>query len=381
MKRILLSILAAAAVLAVAASGAGARGTARLAGGLVYTETNAAAGNEIAAFATRPDGGLVAVDTFATGGLGTGAPLGSQGALLLRHGLLPGFGSQLFAVNAGDNTISTFGVRPDGSLQLQNVVPSGGATPISLTSHGRLLYVLNAGSLMISGFTIDAHGGLTPLPGSTQPLGSGAASPEQIGFSPNGRVLVVTEKASGTIDTFTLGPGGLAGPAQTTASAGDGPYGFAFDPRGDLIVSDAASAAVTSYALSNDGALSVIDGPVSTNGQGAPCWVVTTETGRYAYVANTAAGTISGYAVDHGHLTLLDPSGVSGVVGPGSSPFDVAIGSTNFFARFFGNGRFLYNLGEGTHVLSAFRLSSDGTLTQTGQITGLSPSAAGLAAG
>jgi 6-phosphogluconolactonase len=136
-KRIFLGILATAAVLAVTASGAGATGAVRVAGGTVYTETNAAAGNEIAAFATRPDGSLVAVDTFATGGLGTGSPLGSQGALLLRNGLLPGFGSQLFAVNAGDNTISTFGVRPDGGLELQNVVPSGGTTPISLTSHGR----------------------------------------------------------------------------------------------------------------------------------------------------------------------------------------------------------------------------------------------------
>ena len=325
-------------------------------------EDNAAAGNAIALFATGADGSLIPQGTVATGGLGTGAALASQGAVVVS-------GSQLFAVNAGDDTISAFKLGPGGSLTLEGTpVSSGGDEPVSVTAHGRLLYVLNAGSLTISGFIIGGNG-ISPLSGSTQPLTGGAASPEQIGFSPDGGVLVVAEKGSNTIDTFPVGRGGLAGPAHSNASTGAGPYGFGFDNQGDLLVTDAATGAVTSYTVGNDGSLALLDGPVSTNGQGAPCWLVTAGGGRYAYTANTASGTISGYSVHRGQLALLDPSGVSAA--SGSSPFDLAVSW---------DGHFLYNLAAGSHELAAFGLDASGALTPAG-VTGLPASAAGLATG
>ena len=45
-------------------------------------------------------------------------------------------------VNAGDNTVSSFRVTASG-LKLADRVSSGGVLPISLTSSGHLLYVLN----------------------------------------------------------------------------------------------------------------------------------------------------------------------------------------------------------------------------------------------
>jgi 6-phosphogluconolactonase (cycloisomerase 2 family) len=354
---LLTAVAAAAAVLAAGGAAAGAAPQ-----DLVYTETNAAAGNAVAVFATAADGSLVPQGTVPTGGLGTGAALASQGSVLVS-------GSQLYAVNAGDNTISAFKVGPDGSLTLEGApVSSGGADPISLTAHGDLVYVLDAGSLTISGFSTSGRG-LSPLPGSTQPLSAGAASPEQIGFSPDGRVLVVTEKVSNTIDTFQVGSGGVAEPARSNASTGDGPYGFGFENHGDLLVTDAVTGAVTSYTVNKDGGLSVLDGPVSTNGQAAPCWLVTAGGGRYAYSANTGSGTISGFSVHNGRLSLLDPSGVSAT--SGSSPFDLAVSR---------DGHFLYNLASGSHELAAFGLGSDGSLT-SGGVTGLPASAAGLATG
>jgi 6-phosphogluconolactonase len=355
-------LLAAVAVVAAAVAGRGAAaGTPPH--DFVYTETNAAAGNAIAVYATTADGSLVPQGTVPTGGFGTGAALASQGAVLVS-------GSQLYAVNAGDNTISAFQLGPRGSLTLEGApVSSGGSEPISLTAHGDLVYVLDAGSLTISGFSTSGRG-LSPLPGSTQQLSGGAASPEQIGFSPDGRVLVVTEKASNTIDTFAVGPGGLAGPAQSNPSTGAGPYGFGFDDQGDLLVTDAATGSVTSYGLSNDGSLSLRDGPVSTNGQAAPCWLVTAAGGRYAYSANTGSGTISGFSVHSGRLALLDASGVSAT--SGSSPFDLAVSL---------DGHFLYNLASGSHELAAFGLGSDGSLTPAGTVTGLPASDAGLATG
>lgn len=335
--------------------------------GAVYTETNSAAGNAIAVYAQAAGGGLVPAGTVATGGLGTGAPLGSQGAVILSKD-----GHQLFAVNAGDNTISAFAVRPDG-LTLQNVAASGGVDPISLTVSDHVLYVLNAGSPAgISGFAVDKKDGLSPLPGSTQPLSAGAVSPEQIAFGPDdGRVLLVSEKGSGTIDTFQVGHDDLAGPAQSNPSVGAGPYGFDFDNHGNVIVSDAGASAASSYSLSKSGDLTLITGPVANNSQAAPCWLVVSDDGRYAYTANAGSGTISGYGIHDGQLTLLDPSGVSANLGAGSHPLDEAVGTKG--------GHFFYILADGIHTLDTFRLNGDGSLTFVSANPGLPVGDAGLA--
>ncbi len=99
-----------------------------------------------------------------TGGLGSGAGLGSEGSVTLSAN-----GRWLFVVNAGSNQISAFSVRENG-LTLTDVVDLGGLMPISLTVRGSLVYVLNAGgSGNITGFRLRAHGKLAPLAGTTQP--------------------------------------------------------------------------------------------------------------------------------------------------------------------------------------------------------------------
>ena len=107
--------------------------------GAVYTLTNSPAGNAVAVFSRAADGTLAPQGQFATGGTGTGAGLGSQGAVVLSND-----NRSLFAVNAGSSSISLFSVRPNG-LELEATVASGGRLPISLTVHDSLLYVLNAG--------------------------------------------------------------------------------------------------------------------------------------------------------------------------------------------------------------------------------------------
>ena len=53
------------------------------AGGAVYTLTNGASGSRVVVFDRGAGGGLHAVHSFATGGHGTGANLGSEGAVAL----------------------------------------------------------------------------------------------------------------------------------------------------------------------------------------------------------------------------------------------------------------------------------------------------------
>jgi 6-phosphogluconolactonase (cycloisomerase 2 family) len=292
--------------------------------------------------------------------LGTGVDLGSQGAVVLSDN-----GRWLFAVNAGSNEVSVFTVS-ERRLKLVDVVDSGGEMPISLTSHDRLLYVLNAGgSGNISGFRLREHGMLEPLDGSSQPLSNGGTGdspgPAQVSFSPNGRLLVVTEKATNLIDIFRV-DNGIAGPPASYPSAGMTPFGFAFDKRGHLIVSEAFGGAPGASTMSSyevrGGAFEVISPAIGTT-QTAACWVVISKNGKYAYDTNTGSGSISSFEIGQGGtLTLLNAQ--AGLTGDGSRPIDMTLSN---------NGRYLYALGTGSNMISIFRVRANGSLDHLGEVS------------
>jgi 6-phosphogluconolactonase (cycloisomerase 2 family) len=241
--------------------------------------------------------------------------------------------------------------------------------PISLTVHDHLLYVLNGGApTNITGF--DTHGdGLAPIPGSTRAMGPGATGPAQISFGRNGHVLVVSEKTTSSIETFYVDDD-VPDNAAVFSATGATPFGFDFDKHGNVLTSNASGSA-SSYSLSREGRVNVISGAVQTF-QGAPCWLVTSKDGDYAYTANAGPGTISGFTVgDDGTLTLLTPGGATATIGAGSHPIDLSISR---------DGRYLYNLTDGLHQITGFATNDDGTLTNAGSVAGLPVGAAGIAA-
>jgi 6-phosphogluconolactonase (cycloisomerase 2 family) len=339
----------------------------------VYTMDNSSDGNHILAFDRAADGTLTPTGAFATGGLGTGGGLGNQGAVILSRN-----GRWLLACNAGSDDVSLFRVTPRG-LHLADKVSSGGRRPISLALHGNLLYVLNAGGQAgaadnVTGFLF-THGRLWHYPGSTRPLSAPNTGPAQISFSPDGRVLVVTEKATSVIDTFTLDGDGLIDEHKQFASRGETPFGFAFRGQ-ELLISEAfggaaGASAVSSYTLDDDGELEVISPSVPTT-ETAACWVVVTRNGRFAYASNTGSGSISGYRVTRsGELILLDADGVTGTTGAGSGPIDMALSE---------DSRFLYVLNGGSNSISALAVAPDGGLSPLRGVSGLPAGANGLAA-
>jgi 6-phosphogluconolactonase len=365
----LLLVLAVLAPLSL--TGVGAAAAAPGIAGTVYVLGNDANGNAVLAFDRAADGSLQAAGRFAAGGLGTGAGLGGQGALVLSDN-----GRWLFAVDAGSNQISVFAVKASG-LQLVDVADSGGETPTSLTLYGSLLYVLNAGgSGNITGFTASDDGHLQALPGSTQPLsnaGVGAApGPAQVSFSPDGDVLIVTEKATNLIDVYPVGHSGAAGAPTSYPSAGETPFGFAFSPQGTLVVSDAFGGAAGASALSSyrieDGQLVNVSAAVPTN-QTAACWVVISGNGKYAYTTNAGSGSISSYHIGRDGAIQLQESR-AGDTGAGSSPIDMA---------FSHNSRYLYTLNSGAHTVAIFAASGDGSLTSVGSVA-IPAGASGIAA-
>src|SRR5438132_3363060 len=179
--------------------------------GAVYTLTNQVAGNAVAVFTRGADGRLTSAGTIATGGTVTGAGLGSQGAVALSDD-----GSRLFAVNAGSNDVSVFDIGPAG-LALASRTASGGTLPISLTVHGKVLYVLNAGGDgNISGFAVGSSGALTPIAGATLALSGSNVGPAEVQFSPDGNSLVVTEKNTNRLDLYAVDANGVASGPTTT---------------------------------------------------------------------------------------------------------------------------------------------------------------------
>jgi len=342
--------------------------------GAVYTMSNAAEGNSVLVFDRDLVGKLTPAGEFDTGGLGTGAGLGNQGGVIIDPA-----NRWLFVVNAGSDDISVFAIDEDG-LTLVDREPSGGEKPVSLTYSGNLLYVLNAGGAVgtadeITGFSVGADGTLTPIPGSTQSLSAANTGPAQISFNADGDVLVVTEKATSLIDTFTVGSDGVAVPANTVVSSGMTPFGFAIGKRDQVFVSEAAGGAtdqssVSSYQLGKDGSLAVISPSVGTT-ETAACWAIVSHDGRFTYTTNAGSGTISGYRIGFdGSLALLDANGRTGNTGKNTGPLDMA---------FSNDGRNLYTLNGQSDTIGAFKVKDKGGLARLNSHIDVPASANGLA--
>ncbi len=347
--------IAAAGVLLVGAGG-GASAHERGVVGHVYEATNTAAGNAITVLDRAADGSLHQVGSVSTGGLGAGTSLHSQGGVA-RDGRI------LFVVNAGDDTVSALAATGHG-LVLRDRISTHGDFPVSVTVRDGIAYVLNQGSDTIHGFRYDASGHLSSLPGSTRTLtpnpAGGTTDAAQVSFTPDGRNLVVTEKATNTIDTFAVG-GGYAGKAIPHASAGTTPYGFDFDRGGHAIVSEAATGSASSYRVRPFRTITAALGDT----QKAACWLVVAR--DHAYVVNAASNSISSYRIaPNGSLTL--ESAVAATTAAGPTDAAVSPDQTSLSVR----------LGDGS--VASYRIAQDGSLVPTGTAAATAYGTAGLAA-
>jgi len=336
--------------------------------GLLFTATNAAAGNRVVVFRRAPEGTITEAQSILTGGLGSGDELASQGSMLLS-----GDERFLLVVNAGSNDISVFRVD-NGQLTLTDREPSQGGRPISVTMSNGLVYVLNGGSPnSLMGFNLSASGQLVPAAGSARSLNEIQTGPAEIGISPDGNWLVVTEKMTNLIDVFPIQANGQLGRENSQPSSGVTPFGFAFH-SGQLIVSEAFGSspnagAVSSYSIGANGTLTPISASSPTH-QTASCWIALPDSQAWTYTTNTGSQSVTGFRVSPGGaLDILDASGVT--TKTGKQPTDVA------FAQ---HTRFMYVLDSGDGTISAYELTSNGALKPLNVAGSLPPATvAGLA--
>jgi len=348
--------------------------------GAVFVMTNNAVANEIVVFARDEEGFLSQASAIATGGRGSGGevdPLQSQGSLILSEDA-----RWLFAVNSGSREISQFAV--DGTeVDLVAIVPSRGPFPTSLTQFDDLLYVLNAGGRpRLQGFRLGDDGTIRKINGSKRFLASDvaangrAAGPVQVQFTPDGAQLVVTDRLTDEIHLFAMDTNGMpAADSVRWPSLGVGPFGFDFDPRGFLLVSEVwgrnpsgtvLEGAVSSYAIFGDGMLENVSRSVE-NFEAATCWLVS-DGRKSAFTTNTGSGTVSRYRVRANGRLKLRGGGHRFGGGVTAFPTDLAITP---------DGQFLYTLNPGRGTVGMFFVRKSGKLVFLGE-TGSLPALAGL---
>jgi len=287
--------------------------------GAVFVQTNAAH-NEVIAFSRATDGSLARAGEFATGGAGDGnAHLPSQGSVSLTRDR-----RNLLVTNVASNDASVFAVN-GAMLELTKTVPVGMA-PRSVTEHDGLVFVLNTGDATISGFRL-VDGDLVPIDGGMRPLSTPDGA--QVGFTPDGRALVVTE----------------------------------------AFRAEKGAAAASSYRIDGD---AIMPGTASIgNGRSEICWAVISNDGRYAFTTNFADGAVSRYAIGmDGSLTLEDATaGITEDGRPGLRDEDLS-----------DDGGHLYAIDADQGQVVAWSVDGRGMLNSAGSWGGLPTTIAGLAA-
>jgi 6-phosphogluconolactonase len=335
--------------------------------GAAYVQTNAAP-NEVIAFRRATDGSLDLIGSVATGGEGDGTPhLQSQGSVTLT-----GDGQHLLVTNAASDDLSVFSVAADGSIELRERVHTG-STPRSVDERDGLVVVLNTGEPGLASFRVHAEG-IERVEGGDQTLDPSDADPAQVAFSPDGSMVVITQRGTDSIVTYEVTADGTFGASSEIASEGPTPYGFAFTSGGTLVVTEAfgaekGAAAASSYAI-EDGSLVTRTSSVG-NGRSEICWAVITPDDRFAFTTNFADGAVSRYAIaSDGSLSLENAT--AGISVDGMSGLrDEALS---------GDGRFLYAIDADGGRIYGWSVDAEGSLEPVGSWQDLPATVAGLTA-
>jgi 6-phosphogluconolactonase (cycloisomerase 2 family) len=326
--------------------------------GMVFVQNDNPWNNQVVAYRRSADGSLHQAATYPTGGRGgtlDGAVvdrLASQGSLTYdkAHQIL-------YAVNAGSNTVTVFGVVGDRLVRRQ-IVDSGGTFPVSIAVHGSNVYVLNArAGGAVQGY-LSILGRLVPLHSEHRALGlpitTGAQefthTPGQVVVTPDGSSVIVTTKAAAnSLVVFgSYGPAELAKVPTVVDDAGNVPFAAVFDRFGHLAVAEAGSNAVATYAVERGHRLRLLNR--TPTGQTATCWIV--GAGGNYYLSNAGSNSLSGYHVERDGAPVA-----LGNTATGAGTVDAAVTPDQ---------RYLYVQTGKVGAVDAFRIDAHGSLTKIG---------------
>lgn len=339
----------------------------------LFVETDSPVSNQVLSYERSTDGTVAFSGSFATGGLGATAvnavadPLASQGGLVLLNG-----NRDLIAVNAGSDTISLFSVKGT-VLTLTQRISSGGSFPDSVATRGNFVAVLNAGGAgTVTEFTL-VKNRLVAQPSETRSLGLANTTPPefvhgpgQVGYSPDGKFLVVTTKHStDAYEVFTVGSDGtLAATPVITKALNAVPFAFNFDAAGHLVGVEASNSSLSTYTINADGSLTSL-GTVS-DGAKALCWIASAK--GFFYGDNAASASVSSFSENTSGAPVL----VNAVAA------NAHAGTTDSTTS--PDGRFLYVESGGAGTLDVYAIDNAGTLTPEETVWNIPVASEGIAA-
>ena len=243
------------------------------------------------------------------------------------------------------------------------MVGTAGDFPVSVTAHGDRVFVLNArdgGS--IQGY-LNLGGRLFRVPSWHRELNLPVTdeastaefthTPGQVAFTPDGRHVIVTTKAStNSILVYSFGRSGhLAHDPVVRTEDGAVPFSVAFDSAGHLQVTDAGPSAVAAYAVGAGGTLAPLG--VTPTGQRATCWI--DASGNLLAASNAGSASVT--------TLRAQPSGAT------TKLADTATGPGTVDADFTRDGRNLYVQTGGNGGVDAFAVAAGGALTKVGSVT------------
>jgi 6-phosphogluconolactonase len=328
----------------------------------LYAQTNETV-NTLVHMIRNADGTISVKNRTASGGTGLngvrpGAPapapnsLGSQNSVIVSADK-----TLLFAVNGGDSSVSVFAIdQLSGDLTLKKSTKLLGSTPSSLAYRNGFLYVMfQSGANQVGAYAVQADGALAQL--SLQNLPLAGAAPTQVVVSPDGNFIVVSAGvATNVVVSYPMNKdGSLGSPVSNTAGVTT-PFAGAFAAPSIYLSSDISGRALASYSYTNAGVLNLIGSVVS--GEAAPCWLVITPNGKYAYVGN-GAGTVSSYAVGTGGvLSLLQAKAATE---PGVLPGVNSVSGDSWISA---DGKFLYADYLGADKVVAYSIGADGAIVK-----------------
>jgi hypothetical protein len=145
--------------------------------------------------------------------------------------------------------------------------------------------------------------------------------------------------------------GQLSAAPVVNSEPGTVPFAISFDLYGHLVIAEAGTNALATFALAPSGTVSLID--AVPTGASATCWVA--PAGPFLFAGNAGSASESGYLSSFGgQLSLLNAAGTD----PGTVDASAAAG-----------GRFLYVQTGGNGIVDEFAVGAGAALTEIGAVT------------
>lgn len=232
-------------------------------------------------------------------------------------------GQFLLVTNNLTDNISVFGIKAAGALSLiGSPVPANpNPTEIRFTHSGKFVYVTNPGTGTVTGFSFDVNNGLlTQI--TTVVSGSGA---DGLALDASDQYLYVANvsannpqypNVTGNISGFSIDAGGgltplIGSPYVPTTGSSSGPSAIAVDPTGRFVyaVTAGSSASIWCFSITpTDGELvQVANSPFNLAGGGL--FLLFESPGNFFYTGNNNPAGIDGYTYN---TTSGQPTAVSG---------------------------------------------------------------------